>query len=302
MKDYAALAIVTPIIVISGIMLTLSWGQPPQPHTQTFAQNLAQASAETYAQVHDKALNQAHDQAHFLQSAVHADTHTRQKVEILPPIHIVSQELPKAYWPDGDGDYNRVFDRLVADYAGEVNTLFLPSERLIRHFVHKAADCVYIATDNMDAYAHHGITRDMVDFIGPVNQIMVTAFVRQDAPDIARPQDLADLSFAIDVNLREVVKPYGLTPALSLQSQVQMIDLLQMGRIDALVGFDYDLMLLSRELDLIGQVKPTSINLMAMKDGMICHRNSQTAAFVAHTRKNLETARKKGFLTDIFGK
>ena len=89
---------------------------------------------------------------------------------------------------------------------------------------------------------------------------------------------------------------------MSLQSQVQMIDLLVKGRIDAMIGFDYDLDLLVKELNYQDKLKKTSIVFSEEQDGMTCYANSKTKLFRDIVKKNLQKAHDTGFLNKVFNK
>ncbi|UTW55157.1 ABC transporter substrate-binding protein [Kordiimonas sp. SCSIO 12610] len=210
-----------------------------------------------------------------------------------PDIKIGSQEIPKAYWEGGDGDYNKVLDYLIAGYPGKVEVTFLPSSRLNRFLDSGLVDCSYISvTPNSET----------MEFIGPTNTISVTAYTRNGLKDIKKPDDLISIPFAIDVNLKSIARQHDLEPAMSLQSQTQMISLLAKGRIDALVGYDYDLDLLVSELNYTDQLKKTSIKFAEFEDGMTCHRTEKTQKFREIVKQNLIKARETGFLREIFDK
>jgi ABC-type amino acid transport substrate-binding protein len=210
-----------------------------------------------------------------------------------PTIQIGSQEIPMAYWEGGDGDYNKILDYILADYPGKVEITFLPSTRLTKFFTEGDLDCTYVSTDGF---------REGAEFIGPINTISVTAYTRNELPDISKPEDLQSIPFAIDVNLVDLVKRNALKPAMSLQSQEQMIDLLAKGRIDALVGYDYDLDLLVKEMNHTDKLKKASVVFAELKDGMMCHKTEKTKLFRNIVMKNILKAEKEGFFEAIFDK
>ncbi len=208
-----------------------------------------------------------------------------------PLIKIGSQEIPKAYWENGNGDYNKILDYLIAGYPGKVEVTFLPSSRLTRFLNEGAIDCSYISVKN---------NRTDIEFLGPTNKISITAYVRNDHPDIRNPKDLSGVPFAIDVNLKPFAEKLSLSPSMSLQSQTQMIDLLAKGRIDALVGYDYDLDLLVKEMNYANQLRRASITFAGFEDGMACHKTEKTKKFRELIKANIVKAQKTGFFKKIF--
>jgi hypothetical protein len=224
--------------------------------------------------------------------ATHGQNFNKPTPEIqYPLIKIGSQEIPKAYWENGNGDYNKVLDYLIAGYPGKVEVTFLPSSRLNRFFNEGIVDCLYVSVKK---------NRTDVEFLGPTNKVTITAYVRNDHADIQTPQDLSDIPFAIDFNLKTFAENHSLSPSLSLQSQIQMIDLLAKGRIDALVGYDYDLDLLVKEMDYANQLKRASIKFAEFEDGMTCHKTEKSKTFREMVRTNIIKAQKTGFLKKIF--
>jgi ABC-type amino acid transport substrate-binding protein len=220
-----------------------------------------------------------------------AQDQTTDKSGKYPTIKIGSQEIPKGYWEGGNGDYNKILDYLLEGYPGKVEVTFLPSTRLTKFFEEGDLDCTYVSTDSL---------REGAEFIGPVNTISVTAYTRNELPDITKPEELKNIPFAIDVNLVGVAERNKLEPAMSLQSQEQMVDLLVKGRIDALVGYDYDLDLLTKEMKHTDKLKKTSIVFYELKDGMSCHATDRTKLFRDTVKQNISEAHAEGFFKAIF--
>lgn len=217
-----------------------------------------------------------------------------------PAISIVSMEIPKAYTPAGDGVYNHVFDELTKGYTGPVNVSFYPSARYNRIMTSRGGDCDYIATDNLARWQSQGIMPDELEFIGPINQLHVVAYVPIDAADIQSPQELVGLNLASDVNLLETIHGFGIKETFALQSQPQMLNLLAVKRIEALVGYDFDLDFLSREMDLSDKVKKASVRLRTVNDGMVCFKTERTKEFRSHVKGRFKTLSESGWLTEAF--
>lgn len=220
--------------------------------------------------------------------------------ETSPAISIVSMEIPKAYTPDGDGVYNRVFNELVKGYDGEIDIGFYPSARYNRIMSTRGGDCDYIATDNTARWQSSGVLPDELEFIGPINQLHVVAYIPIDAEDVRSPDDLKGLSLASDVNLLDTIHSLGIKETFALQSQPQMLSLLAVNRIEAMIGYDFDLDFLSREMDLTDKVKKASVRLSTVSDGLVCFKTERTEQFRAHVRERFKVLSDSGWLADAF--
>lgn len=220
--------------------------------------------------------------------------------ETSPTISIVSMEIPKAYTPNGDGVYNRVFDELVKGYDGNIDIGFYPSARFNRIMSTRGGDCDYIATDNTSRWQSSGISPDELEFIGPINQLHVVAYIPIDAKDVRSPDDLKGLSLASDVNLLDTIHGLGIKETFALQSQPQMLSLLAVNRIEAMIGYDFDLDFLSREMGLTDKVKKASLRLSTVSDGLVCFKTERTEQFRAHVRERFEVLSESGWLAEAF--
>ena len=217
-----------------------------------------------------------------------------------PDIAVASMEIPKAYMPSGDGVYNRVFNRMIEGYEGDVDVSFYPSARYNRIMTNRQADCDYIATDRLDRWADEGIAASELEFIGPVNQLEVVIYVPTHAPDIETIDQLSGLNLVSDVNLLDTIHALGIEETFALQSQTQMLNLLSVNRIDAMIGYDFDLDLLSREMGLSEKVKKSTLRLGTLRDGIVCFKTERTKAFRAHLQKQFETLKQAGWFEEIF--
>ena len=217
-----------------------------------------------------------------------------------PDIAVASMEIPKAYTPSGEGVYNLVFNKMIEGYEGDVDVSFYPSARYNRVMISRQADCDYIATDKLDRWADKGIAPAELEFIGPVNQLEVVIYVPMHAADIQSVDQLKGLNLASDVNLLNTIHALGIQETFALQSQTQMLNLLGVNRIDALIGYDFDLDLLAREMGLTEKVKKSTLRLATLSDGIVCFKTARTEAFRSHLRERFEALDKAGWFENAF--
>ncbi|MCK0068183.1 transporter substrate-binding domain-containing protein [Kordiimonas laminariae] len=217
-------------------------------------------------------------------------------------INIASLEIPYAYEENGVGVYHKVLEELTKGYDGNYNITFYPSARLTRLMINRDLDCNYISTGALDAWENNGITADELAFVGPIRELFVTVYVPASSPVPMSIEELRNLRLASDVNLLRVIRKYGLKEDFSLQSQVQMLNLLSIGRIEALVGFDFDLDTLAPRLGVSDKITKTDIKLDKLVDGIICFKNEKTAPFLAHLQSRLKEITESGWLDAEFDK
>lgn len=217
-----------------------------------------------------------------------------------PDISVASMEIPVAYTAAGTGVYNRIFTRLIEGYQGNVDVTFLPSARFNRAIVSRTVDCDYIAINRMDRWKSKGIAPQELEFIGPVSSLEVVVYLPAEADDVSTVADLSALSLASDVNLLDTVHAHGLKATFALQSQPQMLSMLAARRIDALVGYDFDLDFLSKRMGLATEFRKASLRLATVHDGLVCFKNEKTAAFRSHVRQALAEIQISGWLDAAF--
>lgn len=215
-------------------------------------------------------------------------------------ISIASMEIPMAYEKNGSGVYNRVFDELIKDYTGAVKTSFYPAARFDRLMATRGADCAFVATESLDLWVDHGIQPEEFEFIGPVHTLNVVVYIPIDADDITEVDQIKNLNLASDVNLVSTIRSLGIKENLALQSQIQMLNLLAVGRINGLIGYDFDLDLLSKQLGLRDRIKKASISLDKLTDGFLCFKTDKTKIFRQHLRQRLTQLKSSGWLKQAF--
>ena len=217
-------------------------------------------------------------------------------------ITVASMEIPYAYTETGDGVYNTVLKKLTEGYKGEVNVSFMPSARFNRLMINREVDCDFIGTEKTDRWEKDGISADDLEFIGPIRELFVTVYVPAGGKVPKDIEELKTMRLASDVNLVRTIHRYGIKEAFALQSQVQMLNLLSIARIEALVGYDFDLDTLAPRLGVVDKIKKTDIRLDKLVDGIVCFKNEKTAPFRAHLRKRLKEVTENGWLDAEFEK
>ncbi len=217
-----------------------------------------------------------------------------------PVIEIASMTIPFAYEQNGDGVYNDVFNKLIDGYEGPVNVTFLPAARLDRAMQRQTTDCVYISADTDANRGDADAGYNNYKFIGPVNSVAVVVYTAAEAPDITAASQLNDLIVASDFNLVRLINSLGVKEDHKLQSQTQMIKMLTAGRVDALIGYDFDLDFLTKKLGVRNQLRKATIRLDEVDDGISCLRNDKTEAFFSHVTMQIKLLQDTGWFDEAF--
>jgi len=223
-----------------------------------------------------------------------------QDATVQPSIDIASMSIPFAYEENGDGVYNDIFDKLVEGYSGPTKVTFLPAARLDRAMKQRQTDCIYISADTDKNRGNEDSGYADYKFIGPINTISVVAYTMAGAKDITEPAQFNDLVVASDVNLVRFINSLGIEEDLKLQSQTQMIKMLAAGRVDALIGYDFDLDFLTKKMGVSNKLRKATIHLDEVDDGISCLRNEKTAAFVDHVTKRIKLLSDSGWFDEVF--
>lgn len=213
-------------------------------------------------------------------------------------VAIGSMSIPFAYEQNGAGVYNQIFDKLVEGYQGNIDVTFYPSNRLSRAVETRQIDCLYIATENVANNGGANSPYRELEFIGPVNLVSVVVYLPASSDDITNIDQLDGLKIASDVNLVPFINGLGIQEDFDLQSQLQMIEMLVAGRVDALIGYDFDLDFLTKKQGVRNQLKKASIRLLTIGDGIACFSNEKMKPFRDHMKAQLKQMSDSGWLDE----
>lgn len=221
-----------------------------------------------------------------------------EKTEPPADVSIGSMSIPFAYEKNGDGVYNQILDQLTAGYPGNVEATFFPANRLDRAIEGRQVDCTYITTADIGKNANEDSAYREMKFVGPVNIVSVVIYVQSSANNITDLRQLEGLRIASDVNLVPLANGLGIKEDFALQSQLQMIEMLVADRVDALIGYDFDLDFLTRKQGVRDRLKKSPIKLMTIGDGIACFDNDKNAAFLDHLERRFKELNDSGWLDE----
>lgn len=230
--------------------------------------------------------------------ALLGSAHAATGTDHVRDIRIGSMSIPFAYEQNGSGVYNQILDKLVEGYEGKMDVTFFPSNRLTRAIETRQIDCLYISTESVANRGNPDSPYRELEFIGPVNTVSVVVYLPADAADITDISQLEGKKIASDVNLVALINSMGIQDDFHLQSQLQMIEMLVAGRVDALIGYDFDLDFLTKRQGVRSALKKASIRLQTIGDGIACFKNDKIKPFRNHLKGRLKTLTNSGWLDE----
>ncbi len=217
-----------------------------------------------------------------------------------PAISITSMEIPYAYTEDGSGVYHTILNKLSEGYDNNIDITFMPSARFDRALHERKSDCYYISTDNQASLAEDGIDLNDLEFIGPIKDLKIMAYIPKGNPIPKSTDDLKSLRLIIDVNLQQAMLKHGLHTKFMLQDQKRMIKMLAMKRAEAMIGFNFDIDLIGAQLGLTNAIQETPVVLRTMTDGILCYKTQNSSIFRQHLRTQMKKLNETGWIKEAF--
>lgn len=226
-------------------------------------------------------------------------------------VHVIGFEVPQLLPLEGDGPYTRVMDALGRRAKGQSFAFTRsPVRRAIRDLVSDTpiADCIF-PTDVRNV-ADMGL--DANDFLqsDPVNFARVHVFTAPGLPKITHMDQLHGMSVAF-------TEGYGFGPTLTplitgeqtvlghripVSSSVQSMRLLlKYKRVDAVIGYLPEDVLVAKALGLPRPNFDPDNSFFEVAERIVCHRNPRNRAFLQAINGALDAQRRSGELSRILG-
>lgn len=222
-------------------------------------------------------------------------------------VKIAGVIIPGLFDTEDRGPYNEIYDLITADFPQPIDLKVLPIRRARRAFFSGKSDCIFVGSLSSRVYVERGIAEEELVFSVSINSIAMMAYTRPSDPVIASAEDLKDKLIALDAGAGsvDVFKPMFLpkaTEAIQTNTPAQAFALLEQGRVDVAMAFDYDVSLLIKRDPSIANFKfAADYSIVSNEDVMVCRRNSQVEALLSHVNSKLEVLRASGRLSEITG-
>jgi ABC-type amino acid transport substrate-binding protein len=166
------------------------------------------------------------------------------------PVMIAGTSLPYFFHPTEVGAYNILFDQIAAGLDTDENAPpyqlnFLPVRRAYREFLSKTNDCFFIANRRNYLSAETPQFDENIITSDTIHVSLKKIYTLKTAPTLESMESLENLMFAADQGAgTQYILPKLLPKTSELVATEgigQSIQLLQSGRVDAIVAYELDM-------------------------------------------------------------
>lgn len=224
------------------------------------------------------------------------------------PVMIAGTMLPSFFHPTEMGAYNVLFDQIVAGLdrdksAPQYQLNFLPVRRAYREFLSKTNDCFFIANRRNYLSAE---TQEFDENIITSNTIHVSQkkiYTLKTEPTLENMASLEDLMFAADQGAgTQSILPKLLPKTSELvatESVGQSIQLLESGRVDAIVAYELD-MVAYLQMQASEPVIHASVsfNIQESESAIACWDKPNTVRFLNAVNTRIASLKASGEMID----
>lgn len=207
-------------------------------------------------------------------------------------IRVFGAELRGLFEADGTGPYHEAFTLLTESFDGNIEMMMAPQRRAENQFGQGNSDCLFAGTSVPGYYEKYGLADDQVLVSDAIFSFKMKVYGRKDTPVIENWSYLRDKTIAIDIGVGNVdfvadimEQPRDLV--LPTQSLIQAFQLLNVGRVSALVAVDLDVRYLqAREPGFLGYPVSSEVSVMESEDVIVCRHSTRTEALIEHVNRS----------------
>jgi ABC-type amino acid transport substrate-binding protein len=217
-----------------------------------------------------------------------AGVHAGQSVTVAAP------NLANLIEPDGSGIYQRLMARALEPLDVKVEPVFYPYRRALRMFEESRVDCLLSLTD----VVRRRIGSDAIVYSYPLGRFSFHIFTLAEDPPIESLEALEGRVVGSikghELYLGPTIK--GDMALESVPSEAQAVQMLKMGRLDALIAALPDI---RPHLD--GLSYDPDRPLLESYDRINCHDTAKNRAFIQALSRELRGLKEKGVYQEVMG-
>lgn len=208
------------------------------------------------------------------------------------PIRIAGTEIKDVFFRDRRSVYYQDYLQLMADYERSPQLTFLPVRRAEMMFLRKRFDCLFIANNSPEYLQSKGVDATNVIFSDPIRSLALHAYFKPGTSKVS-VEDLASglvtagetatvdtIEYASD--LKVAFKPLG---TASLQAA---IDLLEVGRVQAVLAFSYDIAKFRLENPNVALHGGEQTPIAVIQEVVSCWKNKKTVPLIEHVNRQIK--------------
>lgn len=213
---------------------------------------------------------------------------------IADPIRVFGAELRGLFEADGAGPYHDAFSLLTASYDGDLNLMMAPQKRAENQFGQGTGDCLFAGSALPGYYKKYGLPDDQLLVSDTIFSFKMKVYGPRNSPAIEDLANLEGQTIAVDIgvgNVDYIADRMGhpRVLALPIQALAQGFQLLDVGRVAALVAVDLDVRYLqARHAGFTGYPVSETLNVMESRDVLVCRRSPETEVFIDHVNREIQ--------------
>ncbi|UTW56093.1 transporter substrate-binding domain-containing protein [Kordiimonas sp. SCSIO 12610] len=221
-----------------------------------------------------------------------------------PKITISGSIIQRVYDPREPGIYNKLIEQLVMDTSYQVDTRFYPLRRAQEVFLKTETDCYFIADNMSSILADRKLNEE--DFVHSVtlNDSYIRVYTRMDQALIENLSELeraivaADPGTGLGYALRQSMPKT--TSIISTDSIEKSLELLKIGRVNAVVAYDLDMDAYLRASGTTPNIQSsTAFSIAHGHDSLVCWNTEENRSFLEKINNRLETLKSQRTLVTL---
>lgn len=195
----------------------------------------------------------------------------------------------------GDGVYQKIMARAVANLDVELNATFYPIRRALLVFERGEADCIYSSTEALE----QNFRREELIFSYPLGKFSFFLFTPKNNPPIANVSALQNKPVGVVSGQEHFLHPFLENHHLDVvwsRNDALNVSMLEYGRFEAIIGAIPDI---RPYLDRLSYSPDHP--LLESFDRLTCHNTERNQAFLTKLSRELRKLKRDGFYRDIAG-
>ena len=207
---------------------------------------------------------------------------------------VAAPQLANLIDPDGSGAYQRLVERAIEPLEMSVEPIFYPYRRALKVFETAQVDCLLSLTD----VVRPRFAEDRFIYSYPLGKFSFHIFTRAEAPPIESLEALEGMVVG-SIKGHELYLESVLHEKMTLEavrSEAQAVQMLRMGRLDALIAATPDIL---PHLDRLSYAPEHP--LFQSFDRINCHNTEQNRAFIRALSEQLRRLKESGVYQEVMG-
>ncbi len=221
-------------------------------------------------------------------------------------VEVAAPMVPGLLEKDVQGPYLTLIEYFNNNDLITLDIDIMPVRRAERSIINKTKDCQYLGVSNLDHYVNAGLSATDILISDPINTLSIMVYRRLGEPTLTSYSELEGLIFAaergVQINFANAsTKRPANARILWVENVSAAFELLQAGRVDAVISFSLD-----AELYMHKQVQAPNFHtdhnfaLSSVDEAMVCLNTPTGRMVVDRFNKILKHLKKNGVFARLF--